>query len=312
VRKVKDSAPTAAAGLRAHAPSRASVERPSKERHSGAPDVSPPCHREGGAVQTRTSVSPPSSARAPRLLRAPAPAVSVAVDMLERAMGATTPRARGIWARRGLSTPARIERTTKAMLLRQLYLAYYEERRFQKAAEVAEQLIHLRVLPDVAHQDAARAKQALGDVDAAAGHLRLAARLGPASRRAFHWWTLGSFYYLARRYDEAMTAISRAARWGTTDKPLYQGHLAVVQCARGQPAPDLPALIERLAEAPSGQGYGRFILGQMAFYDGRREEARRYLSAFVKRSTAGRAVLAIALSGELEVARQTLALLAED
>jgi tetratricopeptide (TPR) repeat protein len=232
--------------------------------------------------------------------------------MLERAMCASTPRARGFWARRGLSTPARIERTTKAMLLRQLYLAYYEERRFQRAAEVAEQLIQLRVLPDVAHQDAARAKQALGDVDAAAGHLRLAARLGPASRRAFHWWTLGSFYYLAHRYDEAMTAISRAARWGTTDKPLYQAHLAVVQCARGKPAPDLPALIERLSGAPSGQGYGRFILGQMAFYDGRQDEAKRYLEAFIKRSSGGRAVLAIALSGELEVAQQTLAALARD
>jgi tetratricopeptide (TPR) repeat protein len=263
-------------------------------------------------MQARTSRSSPSSARAPRLLRAPLPAASTAVDMLDRAMHASTPRARGVWARRGLSLPARIDRTTQGMLLRQLYLSYYEERRFQRAAEVAEQLIRLRVLTDVAHQDAARAKQALGDVDAAAGHLRLAARLGPPSRRAFHWWTLGSIYYLARRYDEALTAISRAARWGTTDKPLYQGHLAVVRCARGEPVSDLPALIERLSEAPSGQGYGRFILGQMAFYDGRRDEARRYLSTFVERSSGGRAALAIALSGELEVARQTLAVLAKD
>jgi tetratricopeptide (TPR) repeat protein len=246
------------------------------------------------------------------MLRARAPAASTAVDMLERARHATTPRARGIWARRGLSVRARLDRTTQAMLLRQLYLAYYEERRFQRAAEVAEQLVQLRVLPDIAHQDAARARQALGDIDAAAAHLRLAARQGPASRRAFHWWTLGSLYYLARRYDEAITAITRAARWGTTDKPLYHGHLAVVKCTRGQVVPELPALIEQLSGAPSGQGYGRFILGQLAFYDGRREEARRYLSAFVKRSSGGRAALAIALEGELEVARQTLAVLAKD
>lgn len=226
-------------------------------------------------------------------------------------MRASTPRARAIWAKRGLSGAARMDRTTQSMLLRQLYLAYYEERRFEKAAEIAEQMIHLRVLPDVAHQDAARAKQALGDVDAAAGHLRLAARLAPANRRAFHWWTLGSLYYLAHRYDEAIPAITRAARWGTTDKPLYQGHLAVVRCARGEPVAELSRLIEQLAAAPAGQGYGRFVLGQMAFHDGRPGEARRYLEAFIKRSSGGRAALAIALEGELAVARQTLSVLAK-
>jgi len=227
--------------------------------------------------------------------------------MLERALSAATPRARGLWARRGLALPVRIDRTTKAMLLRQLYLAYYEERRFQKAADVAEQLISTAVLPDVAHQDAARAKHALGDVEGAAGHLRLAARIGPATRKAFHWWTLGSVYYLAHRYDEAIAAISRAARWGTTDKPLYQGHLAVALCASGQRVPDLSVLIDRLADAPAGQGYGRFILGQMAFYAGREAEARRHLEAFVRRSSTGRAALGIALEGEIQVARRTLA-----
>jgi tetratricopeptide (TPR) repeat protein len=241
----------------------------------------------------------------------PVPTAVSAVDVLQRAMQANTPRARGIWARRGLAVPTRIDRTTRSMLLRQLYLAYYEERRFQKAAEIAEQVIALEVLPDVAHQDAARAKQALGEIDAAAGHLRLAMRLGPVKRKAFHWWTLGSLYFLARRYDEAISALSRAARWGTTDKPLYQGHLAVVRCASGQHVPDLSVLIQRLAEAPSGQGYGQFILGQMAFYDGRRDEARHYLEAFVKRSTGGRTALALALEGEIEVARQILATLAK-
>lgn len=157
------------------------------------------------------------------------------------------------------------------------------------------------------HQDAARAAQALGDVDGAAGHLRLAARVGPAKRRAFHWWTLGSVYFLAGRYADAVSALTRAARWGTTDKPLYQGHLAVARCADGEAVPELPSLIERLAEVPAGQGYGRFVLGQMAFYDRRWDEARRYLTAFVQRSEGGRAALAIALDGEIALARKTLA-----
>jgi tetratricopeptide (TPR) repeat protein len=227
-------------------------------------------------------------------------------------MAAQTPRARAIWARRGLASVRRLDRTTQSMLLRQLYLAYYETRRFAKALEVSEQNLHLDVLPDVVHQDAARAAQALGDVEAAAGHLRLAARVGPAKRRAFHWWTLGSVYFLAGRYDDAVSALARAARWGTTDKPLYQGHLAVARCAGGEDVPELPALLERLAEVPAGQGYGRFVLGHLAYYGRRWGEARRYLESFVKRTEGGRAAVAIALDGEIALARKTLARLEKE
>jgi tetratricopeptide (TPR) repeat protein len=227
--------------------------------------------------------------------------------MLQRAMAAPSPRSRALWARRGLAQRGPLDRTTQAMLLRQLYLAYFETRRFDKAIVTSEQLVATGVLSDVAHQDAARAKQAAGDIEGAAGHLRLAARTGPASRRAFHWWTLGSLYYLARRYDEAIGALTRAARWGTRDKPLYQGHLAVVQCESGVKVQDLGVLIARLSEVPAGQGYGRFVLGQMAYFDRRWDEAKRHLESFVQRSTSGRAAVAIALDGEIEVARQTLA-----
>ena len=90
---------------------------------------------------------------------------------------------------------------------------------FRERPRRPEQGVALAVLPDVAHQDAARAHQALGDIEGAVVHLRLAARTGPASRRPFHWWTLGSLFYLAHRYDDAISALSRAARWGTTDRP---------------------------------------------------------------------------------------------
>ena len=256
------------------------------------------------SIATPRSKGPASRSR-PRAQRS-SQALS-AEDLLGRAMRARTPRARGIWARRGLAARSPIERTTQSMLLRQLYLSYFEGRRFRKAEEIATQILELGILPDVAHQDAARAMQAMGDVDGAAGHLRLAARVSPPKRRAFHWWTLGSLYYLAGRHEDAVSALLRAARWGTTDKPLYQGHLAVVRCEAGVKVDDLGGLIERLAEVPAGQGYGRFVLGQMAFHDRRWDEAKRYLDAFVRRTTAGRAALAIALEGELSVARRTLA-----
>jgi tetratricopeptide (TPR) repeat protein len=234
------------------------------------------------------------------------PALSTA-EILQRAMAAATPRARALWARRGLASQRRLDRTTQSMLLRQLYLAYYETRRFDKALEISNQNLDLDVLPDVVHQDAARAAQGMGDLDAAAGHLRLAARVGPVKRRAFHWWTLGSVYFLAGRYDEAISALTRAARWGTTDKPLYQGHLAVARCASGELVPELAALIDKLASVPAGQGYGRFVLGHLAYHAGRAADARRHLEAFVRRSAGGRAAVAIALDGEIALARKTLA-----
>ncbi|MEO7327747.1 MAG: hypothetical protein ABI193_04170, partial [Minicystis sp.] len=283
------------------APSKSPATR---RREKARPRTVSPALKERRSTPKPAPVRARRAADAPRRAKAEAP---TAETMLERAMRAPTARSRALWARRGLALKGPIDRTIQSMLLRQLYLTHFEERRFPRAAEVAEQMIHLGVLPDVAHQDAARALQAAGDTDGAAGHLRLAARISPPARKAFHWWTLGSIYFLAGRYPEAISALTRAARWGTTDKPLYQGHLAVARCAGGDPVPDLPTLIDRLAQVPAGQGYGRFILGQLAYYDRRTQEARGWLEAFVRRSTGGRAALAIALEGEVAVARRTLA-----
>ena len=192
------------------------------------------------------------------------------------------------------------------MLLRQLYLAFYAAARFEEAYAIAEQAAELRVLPDVMHQDAARAKQAVGDFETAIGHLRLAARLGPPSRRAFHLWTLGSALFLAGRFEEAIAALSRAARWGTTDKALYEGHLALAKYAAGKRVPNPDVLIERLSGCPAGQGYGRFVLGHLAFHAHRWDEAREHLRLFVRRTARGRRALALSLRGELALARRTL------
>lgn len=171
---------------------------------------------------------------------------------------------------------------------------------------VASQILALRVMTDVAHQDAARAYQALGRIEEAIGHLRLAARASPASRRAFHLWTLGGLLYLCGRHAEAASTLTRAARWGTTDKPLYIGHMALARCALGESSDNLDSIIDQLASAPCGQGYGRFVLGRLCCYAGRREDALRYLDAFVHRTTSSRAALEIALEGELAEARAAL------
>jgi tetratricopeptide (TPR) repeat protein len=212
-----------------------------------------------------------------------------------------------MYARRGLALGAPLDRTTHAMLLRQLYLSLFEGRRFRQAHTVALQALELDVLSDVLNQDAARAALAGGDLESALRHLRAAARRGPASRRPFHLWTLGGVLFLAQRYAESAAALSRAARWGTRDKPLYRAHLALAQIAGGEPVIDLQETINQLAEAPCGQGYGRFVLGHLAYAAGERAAAKRYLEAFLKRTTASRPLLGIALEGEVRMTRATLA-----
>jgi tetratricopeptide (TPR) repeat protein len=188
------------------------------------------------------------------------------------------------------------------MLLRQLYLADYERGRFESAHELARQAIALDVLPDVFHQDAARAALGAGRVEEAVVHLRVASRRGPASRRPFHDWTLGSVLFLAHRYAEAAVALERAARWGTAAKPLYRAHLALVRLAAGREAGDVQATIDDLVAAPCGRGYGRFVLGHLAYAAGQATAARRYLEAFVRGSTRSGA----ALEAEIAMARATL------
>jgi tetratricopeptide (TPR) repeat protein len=224
-------------------------------------------------------------------------------------MGARTAVLRARYAQKGLAATS-LDRTTQAMLLRQLYLSHFEGRRFRHAEELAIQAADLGVLPDVLYQDAARAALAAGDLDKAVLHLRMAARRGPASRRAFHWWTLGSTLFLAHRYGEAVAALQRAGRWGTHDKPLYRAHLALAKIAGGDVVHQLQETIDALAAAPCGQGYGRFVLGHLAYAAGAWPMARKYLDAFVKRTESGRVALSIALEGELRMARATLSKMA--
>lgn len=231
-------------------------------------------------------------------------------EWLKKAMQARTSSERMKAARQGLATRSALDKTTQAMLLRQLYLALFEDLEFAEAYEVAVQAAGLGVLSDVLLQDAARAALACRDLEGALKHLRGAARSGPASRKPFHQWTLGSVLFLAQRYDEAIRALAQAARWGTRDKPLYRAHLALAKIASGERVENLDAIFKELAEAPCGQGYGRFVLGHLAYAAQERSIAKRYLETFVKRTKSAPSLQAIALSGELQMSEATLAKMA--
>ncbi len=234
-------------------------------------------------------------------------------DLLMKATGARTTAARARAARQGLATRQPLDKTTQALLLRQLSLAYYEQEDFVRARQAAAMALELGVLSDVIHQDAARAAVGLGDTETAVRHLRLAARLGPASRRPFHLWTLGSLLFLSHRYAEAGAALERAVRWGTRDKPLYRAHLALTRIAAGERVEGLQSTIDDLAAVACGQGYGRFVLGHLAYASGTWDVARRYLEAFLTRSDSARGArraVELALCGEIEMTRSTLAKMA--
>jgi tetratricopeptide (TPR) repeat protein len=221
-------------------------------------------------------------------------------------MSARTRAERSKWAKLGLASPDEIDKTTHAMLLRQLYLSLFESRRFREAHAIALQAAELGVLPDVLLQDAARAALAAGDVEDALAHLREAAKAGPASRRAFHFWTLGSLFFLQHRYDEAVEALERAARTGAKEKVLYKAHLALARIAAGEPIGHVQPTIDSLVASPAGQGYGRFVLGHLAYAAGQWDTAADYLSSFVDRVTERAPAIAVALEGELRMAKATL------
>ena len=65
--------------------------------------------------------------------------------------------------------------------------------------------------------------------------------------------------------------------------------------------------IDELAKAPCGQGYGRFVLGHLAYAGGEWGIAKRYLEAFVRRTAASRPAMSVALEPEVRMAKATLA-----
>ncbi len=227
-------------------------------------------------------------------------------ECLRDAVNAESPAAKESAAARGLAL-VRDDPELRCLLLRQVFLAEFETERYEEALSTAESMIELGELADVARQDAARACTALGDPRAAAGHLRIAARICPASRRAFHQWCLGSLLYLEGDYAAAVAALTRAARWATTHKPLYEAQLELARLANGDTAVGLEGVRARLANSPSAQGYGELVLGELSFSLGDVAEARHYLTSFVNRLGEARPAKIATLATELRRARLLLA-----
>ncbi len=271
--------------------------------NSGVPD---PPELDGDEQQPG---NPRNSVVVPKGRGVHSASTETAATLLLRALRATGPEARTALALAGLSRLEREEpdEEMEALLLRQLYLGQLEEGDFAAAMETAEDMIELAALGDVARQDAARAALGLGEVDVAVGHLRIAARIAPDSRRAFHLATLGALLRFSGRSEEAISAFEHAVRVATEDRALYQAQLALSEVAAGRPSSqDLATLRTRLESSEHQRGYTLWVLGELCSHVGDEPASRDYFTRFLDRMThAGRAK-ALALRGEVALAQGAL------
>jgi tetratricopeptide (TPR) repeat protein len=235
-------------------------------------------------------------------------------ECLRLALEADSPRKRAHWAQRGLSAgdPGDLAPDTQVLLLRQLYLAYLESRRYLQAAQVAVEMASIGPLKDVAHHDASRAFSAAGDLEAAAAQQRLAARAAPPERRSFHYWALGTLLQFRGDAEGAAAAMQRGERWAQADRPLLRAHRAWVRLEAGQPVRQLGTIVAALERSKAREGYGQLVLGMLYRCMGDTRRAAVHLRAFLRRNAAADVGKAAGLREELRRARLALAEIESD
>jgi tetratricopeptide (TPR) repeat protein len=227
-------------------------------------------------------------------------------DYLRLALGSASPAAAAVFAHKGLQgTPTVVDPEVSLLLLREVFRAHLQARRVRSAHAIARKMVALGALPEIAYADLGRACAALGWWPQAAQAYRMAARHAPARRRAMHWEAVGTALHHARRPEDALAALERAARWALTTRPLHRAHAALVRLDGGVPEEALQGVLEDLETAPCGEGYGRYIAGLLRESLGDHAQARRHLRAFVRRNRHD-ATRAVTLATELRRAVKAL------
>jgi tetratricopeptide (TPR) repeat protein len=194
----------------------------------------------------------------------------------------------------------------EALLLRQLYLTELEEGNDTEALEIAERMVDLGTLGDIARQDAARAALALNAVDAAIDHITIAAHICPTERRSFHYCHLGAILRSRGRDLEAVEALRSAERFAQTDHPMYRAALALAENQESAQAPDWTALREQLEGIENKKGYLLWVLGEVCLKDGDRESGREYLTRFLERLDGAPRAKSLSLCSEIAHASELL------
>ncbi len=226
-------------------------------------------------------------------------------EYLRLAMAATSPEQAVALAREGLAVTPADDAEGKVLLEREIFKAHLIAGRPRSAHAVARKMVEAGALPEVTHADLGRACAALGWWGRAAQAYRLAARFAPARRRSLHWAACASAFHHAEQHENALAALDRALRWSTRTRPLHRAHAALIRVDRGESVEDLEALVADLEAAPCGEGYGRYVLGRLAFTAGDRRGGARFLREFLRRNV-GDPLREATLAGEIHAARALL------
>lgn len=278
----------------------------------------------------RRESTPPEPARTPSAplargarrvtAKASSGAELTAGDCLMRALQATDSASRLAWASRGLALDVQareggaeeLDPELQVLLLRQLYLAHVAEDRLAEALAVAEQMVAVGPMLDIAEHDRARVLQALDRLPEAILAQRRSSRAAPPDRRSFQTTALGTLLFFAGEHGAALEVLDRAERWSHRDRPLIRALAAYVELVSGRVPESLEAVRRALTASPLREGYGQFVLGMIALELGDRRRAAVHLRAFLWRNASADRAKAITLREELVRARRALASIESD
>ncbi|MCA9537155.1 MAG: hypothetical protein KC593_25915 [Myxococcales bacterium] len=228
------------------------------------------------------------------------------------ALRARRPEQRLRAAESGLAQASEVTEDTKVLLLRQLYLAHIELRQLRQAADIAARAAALGPLQDVAWHDASRALAALGEAQDALLMQRRAARTAPVERRSFQLWGLATLQHHGGDVDAALATLQKAMRTAQRDRALLRAHALYIRLDAGRPARNIRRTLDTLRASPNADGYGRFLLGMIAYKMGDEREASVHLRAFLRRNAAAGVAKELTLREELRRARLALATIDSD
>ncbi len=232
-------------------------------------------------------------------------------DWLARAVAAESPEERRACAEEGLAAAAPAEADTEALLWRELYLADFALGEYSNALQSAVRGADCGEMVDVFYQDASKAALAMGKPTMALNYLGKATSAAPARRRGFHLWSRGALHYVLGDLPRASFDLRRAVRSEPANEPLALAHLALVEVSRGNDVKELQDIVSTLLESPAREGYGRFVLGHLAYAAADTQAAARYLGAFTDYVSGSDGPTRARLSGELAMTRATLAKMAK-
>ena len=100
-----------------------------------------------------------------------------------------------------------------------------------------------------------------------------------------------------------MEQLQRGLRWARKDKPLLRALAALIRLENNLAQPRLGAIVASLASSPAREGYGRYLLGMIAYHMGDSRQAMVHLRAFLRRHASSSPAQLTTLRFEMQQAK---------